>query len=111
MPAPLLLTMVFALGAPGLKDKSPGNPIDGSWTVQSCLVGGQADAGLARAPIDRIEIGDGRWRVIRGSDRPAGSEIVLDPKKRPAEIDFVDSAPGIYKVDGETLTVCYDMAG
>jgi uncharacterized protein (TIGR03067 family) len=121
MHAPLVVALALAVGAPATKDKPPAaGSIEGSWAVESCLVGGQPDPGLAKAPIDRIEIGGGRWRVVRGVDRPAGTAITLDPRKEPAELTFLvpaegeekaGSVPGIYKVEGDRLTVCYDMTG
>jgi uncharacterized protein (TIGR03067 family) len=35
----------------------------------------------------------------------------LDPTKNPKQIDLIDSARGIYELDGDTLKLCWDQRG
>ena len=43
-----------------------------------------------------------------GRDWHSGSRFSLDPSVMPAEIDLAGSMKGIYELDGDLLTICFD---
>ena len=109
-----LLLTALAVAAPGIKDppKKAPNPV-GEWVVESITFNGQP----VQLPDElRYELtDDGRYigRRNRARDLPA-CEYKLDPKAVPPAIDLRPPAGaagpraqiGIYKVDGNTLTMC-----
>jgi uncharacterized protein (TIGR03067 family) len=107
----LFAGLALIASAPGLKEP-PGKPpgIEGEWTVESNLFGGKPDDRFERIPIDKIVITADKWIVVRGKPS-GGSDVVVDPKQNPPHIDIGVSGKGslsrgIYKLDGDTLTVC-----
>jgi uncharacterized protein (TIGR03067 family) len=117
MSTTLFVGLAFIASAPGLKDP-PGKPnIEGEWTVESSLMGGKPDKTLEAQPIDKIIITANKWIVVRRGMQLPASNFVVDPKQNPPHLDFNPSikeesrTPGIYKIDGDTLTVCYVIAG
>src|SRR5262245_47264524 len=114
MSTTLLLGLALSVSAPALKDP-PAKPatVEGEWTVESGLVGGKPDTGLFRNPIDKIVIANGKWSVHRGGQAPGAAKITFDSKKDPPEFTFTGSNEqgGIYKLEGDTLTICYELGG
>ena len=112
----LLLGLAVAVGAPGIKESKPAPSPVGEWTVEASLLGGKDDGVMQTSPIDKIVITVDRWVVVRNGMAPPGTPVAFDPKKSPPEFDF-DPGPagggikGIYKLDGDTLTVCYTIHG
>jgi uncharacterized protein (TIGR03067 family) len=124
MHATLLFGLALGVAAPGLKDppkKDPG--IVGEWVFESAMMGGMA------APIEKAKLrvtfrADGIVTAKEG-DQPTKEEhtYTIDTKKDPAEIDLVPrnqgnnnqapgmSATGIFKIDGDTLTICFAVGG
>jgi uncharacterized protein (TIGR03067 family) len=107
----------LVLGAPALKEgpKPDASPV-GEWTVVESLLGGKSDGVMQRAPIDKIVITADRWVVVRKGQESGGAPITFDSKADPPHLDFVRDAPGsgtkgVYKLDGDTLTVCYILGG
>ncbi len=111
--AALLMAPVAAMAAPALKDRSPkAPPITGEW-----LRIGHTQTGVPVAPDaqphHQIFAADGTWEYSYGS-RPSGNgmRFMADPKKSPPTIDIHLNAAqpakwrGIYKVEGDTLTLC-----
>lgn len=100
-----------ALAAPGTKDAPKADPqLVGEWR----LVRSNGE----RPFFEQTQsFGADGTRVVRVRSRESSEEnrgrYVADPAARPAEIDFVYPADeggnirGIYKVDGDTLTLCY----
>ena len=121
---PILFPTLFAglalvASAPGLKDPPKKDPtIVGEWVLESAMVGGNP------APIDKAKLrvtfrADGTSTAKEG-DRPTkeDSTYTIDPKKDPPEIDLTprnqgngNAASGIFKIDGDTLTICFSMGG
>jgi uncharacterized protein (TIGR03067 family) len=120
----ILLTAALAVGAPALKDPpTKGSGIVGVWAVESVTVGGQARPAKA-APDLRYEFtADGQWFARRGDAAVGKSPKVYkaDPKADPPTIDAAAVTPangapeppmaGIYKIDGDTLTLCFSTGG
>ena len=113
----VLAGAALLLGAPALKDPPAKPPtIVGEWTVEASLLGGKDDGLMTRAPIDRIIITSERWIVVRNGQVSAGSEIAVDLKQDPPHLDIgvTEKGPGskaVFKLDGDTLTVCYVSGG
>jgi uncharacterized protein (TIGR03067 family) len=112
----LLFGLAVAVGAPALKEAKPDPSPVGEWTVESSVFGGKDDGVMREAPIEKIVITPDRWTVVRNGDLRGGSQIAINPKKDPPEIDFdpgmgAGGIKGIYRLDGDTLTVCYTLRG
>ena len=117
MQATLLVGVALTLGAPALKDPptrdAPG--LVGEWEVESTLVAGRPRA-QAGQPLRYRFTADGKWYSYRRDRRDGAAERAYhtNPKADPPSIDLVINPadqepsvnPGIYKVEGDTLTVC-----
>src|SRR5262245_36449973 len=89
----------------------------GKWKVEKAEIGGK-DA-LALVKDLKLEIAEGgKYTVLVGEQKDTGT-VTVDPSKKPAEMD-IKGAEGpnkgktiktIYKIDGDTMTVCYDLGG
>jgi RNA polymerase sigma factor (sigma-70 family) len=97
------------------KDEAPkdGQKILGTWAVASCEVEGQ------KVPEERFKetrvtfAPEGKW--TRKGDKEEEGTYKLDPAKNPKEITFTTDERGtelgIYKLDGDTLTICLEANG
>ena len=113
------LLLAFAIAAPAPKvDGKPApaeiNPLIGEWIVDSHVSSGKPIARAAKP--ERITITEDRWKI--GVEGMTESCLTIDAKKGhikiwvPAQGDEeFTSALGIFKVEGETLTVCYRFDG
>ena len=94
-------------------------PLEGAWAPVAVSVAGQSlEPSELRVRYLLIE-GDG-YRIIDRSNRVVDSgHYTLNTAHQPAAIDIVgDSGPnagktlcGIYRLDGDELTMCYDVEG
>lgn len=110
----LLLGVAVGVAAPGLKDPpKKGGSIVGEWEPVSLSMGGKT---LSTVPAGmRYEFtADGKWITRReGSDSKSPAlEFKFDPKPSPATIDVTSTTAarnltGIYKLEGDTLTICW----
>jgi uncharacterized protein (TIGR03067 family) len=92
--------------APALKESD--RPLLGEWLCTPRAVPGEV------GELDSCyswEFKAGGKIVLRLKDyEPAEWRYTTDPAKNPAHIDWSDgedTVPGIYKVEGDTLTICY----
>jgi uncharacterized protein (TIGR03067 family) len=115
----MLLGVALAVGAPAAKDDPTKNPpsLVGEWVAEKGVRGG--DDRAVPAESVRFEFAaDGKVRITEGSKSPEGTEYTADPKKVPAEVSILlppgkKEPPilGIYKVEGDTLTICLRNGG
>jgi uncharacterized protein (TIGR03067 family) len=113
---PTFLALALAVAAPAPKaDAKEAASIVGEWAAD-----GYVQAGSQRdRPIRITFTADGKFLVQEGKrEKPEEATYKADPKKAPAEIDIFppvrQTAPpmmGIYKVDGDTLTLCVSKGG
>jgi len=114
----LFAGLALVVGAPALKDTPTKPPtIEGEWTVDSSLVGGKSDGVMEKDPIEKIVVTSDKWIVVRGGKPAYQTELTLDPKHDPPHLDL--AAPGqggkgaqaIYKLEADTLIICYILNG
>jgi uncharacterized protein (TIGR03067 family) len=114
-----VLLLALAVGAPGPKEAPPKDPpsLVGEWALTSRVVGGKPEAPSPGSSVTFTA--DGRVRLREGrAERAEQATYTADPKKTPAELDIVPPAranepvlKAIYKVDGDTLTICFGGGG
>jgi uncharacterized protein (TIGR03067 family) len=115
MYASLVVGLALSLGAQGAKDDLKKDaPIVGEWVGVKALAGGK-DRSVPAGGVTFTFAADGKFIAKEGKrEKPDEGTYKLDPAKDPAEIDIIPSADkkergviqGIYKVDGDTLTIC-----
>jgi uncharacterized protein (TIGR03067 family) len=90
--------------------------LQGEWTLVSSEVGGKKRPDTENA-LSKLTISENQWVVTyRDSPSTARATIEIDPSKDPKTIDLTfrgekEPARGIYKLEGDTLTVCYGTVG
>jgi uncharacterized protein (TIGR03067 family) len=117
---PILLALALTVAAPGPKDppKKDVDPLLGQWVGEKAETGGMP----LPVPVGGMSMEfkpDGKLVMTDGGKPPEEAGYKADPKKDPHEIDVVPPAAGgkvmtmlgIYKVDGDSLTLCLAAAG
>jgi uncharacterized protein (TIGR03067 family) len=115
----LLTALALAVAAPGPKERprKVADPLLGAWAVQTTVEGGRPLPLPAGGQAVEFRP-DGRAVLRDGARPPEEAGYASDPKKDPPEIDItpppagghVVAMSGIYKVEGDTLTVCVSPA-
>ena len=124
-PFPLVAASLVLAGSLGLStaapapkdDKEDTKKFEGDWTFTAWESAGQA---LPQAALDMAKwsVKGDKYTFEMGEQKEEGT-IKLDPAKKPATIDFAITSgndkgkdqPGIYKVDGDTITICLARPG
>ena len=116
----VLLGLALGLGAPALKDKPTSPSLEGEWEVEGVTTGGRPSK---VAPGLRYTFTpDGKWLISRDGQALSPQHnrtVVVDAKPNPPTVDMVSNANaanssrllGIYKVEGDTLTICGTRGG
>jgi uncharacterized protein (TIGR03067 family) len=115
----LLLGVALVVAAPAPKTEAKKDPptVVGTWVPESGTVGGKADR---PPPGTTFEFtADGTLLIAAEvNPKPEVTSYTTDPKKEPAEIDVVGPGGkkeppilGIYKIDGDTLTLAMSKDG
>jgi len=119
MTASLVLGLALVVGAPAAKEKPKKDPpgLVGRWTVESATFAGMP---IPKPDVTITFTADGKYETrAPGGDAKVSGTFTFDAKKDPAEMDVTDPAqanPGkvsaaIYKIDGDTLTICSSTDG
>jgi uncharacterized protein (TIGR03067 family) len=90
----------------------------GVWSCVSATIDGRPTAGDTAKEL-RLTLTADRYKTERGGQVLFDSIYKTDATKSPASIEMVGTegglkdkpALGIYKLDGDTLTMCYVMPG
>ena len=107
--ASALLASVLSLSAPAPKDGAfdPAK-LEGDWIAEKYVLGGQEDA-RSKGKVFRLAEG----KFIRVGSREQ-LDYKLDTKSDPWRIDLAtgkEEIAGIFKLDGDTLTICFPKGG
>lgn len=115
----LVLVLALVAGAPNKKDPPAKEPpsLVGEWAAVSGTRGGKPDNPEPGTSITFTA--EGKVLLKEGKrEKSEEATYTADPKKAPAEVDIVPPAKekgptiiGIYKIDGDTLTLCIAMGG
>jgi uncharacterized protein (TIGR03067 family) len=115
----LLTGLALLVAAPGPKDAPKKEPtIVGEWVGEKAVSGGM-ELPVPKGGITITFTKDGVVAVVEGGRaKPDNGSYKVDPKKDPPEIDLIPpdnkkepTVLGIYKLDGDTLTLCFDRGG
>ena len=117
MNAAILLGMALSVAAPGDKEapKKEAPTLVGEWDGEKAVRGGQ-ERPIPDGGVTVTFTADGKMLFREGNKPTEEGTYKADPKKSPGEIDI--SPPkeegtliGIYKIDGDTLTICLSEKG
>ena len=118
MTTSILVGLALVVGAPAKKDAPPKDPpsLVGEWVGESGTRDGKPDNPPAGTSLTFTA--DGKVHFKEGAKgKPEEGTYKADAKKNPAEIDISppdakgETILGIYKIEGDTLTLCFHMGG
>src|SRR5262245_23654020 len=98
-------------------DAKDEDAIQGFWLPAEAELGGNKYPDEIRKSM-KLEVKDGKYTVTVGKAPDKGT-VKLDPAAKPKSMDVTGTEgpnkgrtiPAIYELDGDTLTVCYDLSG
>lgn len=113
-------SMVIAAGAQTDKKttvKKELKKLAGTWEVVSVESNGRKGAEGELTGLAYVFEADGKWKLQKDGENQAEGTYTIDPAKEPPTIDYKivssiseeskgKSSLGIYKLDGDKLTVC-----
>ncbi len=113
-----VIAFAFLTGCGQAPEKTAMQKIEGNWTCASAVVDGKA---LPEATVQllRLTLTRDRYTTRKDSEVLFDSTYTTDVTKHPKQINMVGTegalqgkeAHGIYRLDGDTLTICYTMPG
>jgi uncharacterized protein (TIGR03067 family) len=110
----VVVGLALVLGAPGTKEPPKKDvSIVGEWILEKMLIG-EIDVSPPKDKESRFVFSnDGKLNITETGQKPETDEYKLDLKKNPAQIDILPAADskdasliGIFKIDGDVLTIC-----
>jgi uncharacterized protein (TIGR03067 family) len=116
MNAAVLFGVALAVAAPGDKEapKKETPTLVGEWDGEKAVRGGK-ERPVPAGGITVTFKADGKMLFKEGNNSAEDGSYKADAKKEPAEIDISPPGEGtlvgIYKLDGDTLTICLSEKG
>lgn len=108
-----LWTFCFLLGGAPARaaDDKDLEKFQGEWVVASQVLSGEKSAETKSAGV-KLVIKKTAWTLVSPRGRESKYTYVIDSTKDPKTIDITRgtddrTSPGIYKLDGDTLTICH----
>jgi uncharacterized protein (TIGR03067 family) len=116
----MMLGLAFVASAPAPKDQ-PKKIADivGEWVVETMTLDGKHNSKPSFELVYNFTV-DGDWLARRDGVqlKTTPRRIEVDSKSKPSTVDVIYSSPrpgapappnmyGIYKIDGDTLTICF----
>jgi uncharacterized protein (TIGR03067 family) len=115
--AALALGLAVPLAADDKKNEADLKAMVGKWTIEKAELGGQDARELLKGLT--LTIGEaGKYSVVFGEEKDEGA-FTVDAAKTPKEMDIKPTGgpnkgktvKAIYKQDGDSATICYDLKG
>ena len=111
MSTQMIVGLAVVIGAPALPPaaKAPAPPsLVGDWAVETWTMDGKPEPSEARTLTFAA---DGAFVARENGEHQGAGTYTCDPKKEPAEFDMAEigiESPhkGIWRVEGDTLTLC-----
>lgn len=112
----LLLVASFTINSQGAKTDV--DALKGTWTCVSGVIDGKPLPDETARQL-RLVLTDDLYTTTRGDQTLFEGKYTLEPNTSPKRIDIRSeegenagkSAQGIYKIEGDTHTICYTMPG
>jgi uncharacterized protein (TIGR03067 family) len=108
--ASTILTLGLVIAAPAPKEgKVEPGKLEGEWVVEKYVQGGVPEA--KRSGMHMSFAND---KVTVQEEKGPAIGYKADPKASPAAIELLagkETIPGIYKIEGDTLTICFPKGG
>ena len=114
---PIMLALSLTLAAPAPKElpKKESPSIVGTWLPETMVIAGAPEK--VEAGMSFTLTSEGKCLVKEGQGDSDEMSYFIDPKKDPGHFDLRESGmqgelmKGIYKLDGDMLTICMAMKG
>jgi len=112
----LIVSALFIVAADAKEDavKADLKKLQGRWLLERLERNGFDATKASNVEGYVFEFLDAKFFMWRSREKKAGKDsigysITIDPSKDPKHIDIKELALGIYKIEGDTLIICWDI--